>query len=341
FDNTVMVMFEIGGDVAITLDQPHRISRLVEIAQRVPGVARAEVWNGRQATLSLDPTGGEEPPISLTGVPSNSTMFHPRIISGRGLVAGDGNAVLVNQRLTEEGGIQVGDQITLNIDGAESEWMVVGSYLSVNSLSDDFFVPFDALARETGTWGQGQEVMVLPESDDVESQRRLIQSLTDAFAVHRIEVDDTWSASQQWEETQAAFGVLIYLLLTMAILVAVVGGIGLMSTMSINVVERTREIGVMRAIGATSMAIVGIFVLEGVFVGVLSWLLVLPLSLPGARLFAGVIGDAILEVPLDFVYSASGLALWLLIVVVLSALASLWPALRAAQVSVRESLAYE
>jgi putative ABC transport system permease protein len=154
-------------------------------------------------------------------------------------------------------------------------------------------------------------------------------------------VGGSWSASQQWEETQSAFGVLIYLLLTMSVLTATVGGIGLMNTMSINVVERTREIGVMRAIGATSPAIVGVFVMEGVVVGVLSWLLALPLSLPGVRLFGDVIGQAILELPLDFTYSMGGLALWLLIVVGLSVLASLWPALRAARVSVRQALAYE
>ena len=54
-----------------------------------------------------------------------------------------------------------------------------------------------------------------------------------------------------------------------------------------------------------------------------------------------MIGTAILELPLDFAYSTAGLGLWLLIVVVISALASLLPALRAAGVSVREALAYE
>jgi putative ABC transport system permease protein len=76
-------------------------------------------------------------------------------------------------------------------------------------------------------------------------------------------------------------------------------------------------------------------------VGTLSWLLAVPLSYPGARLFSNLIGESVLEMPLDFVYSAGGMMLWLLIVGVLSALASLWPALRAAQVSVREALAYE
>ena len=121
---------------------------------------------------------------------------------------------------------------------------------------------------------------------------------------------------------------------------AIVGSVGLMSTMSINVIERGREIGVMRAIGATSVAILGIFIAEGVLLGVLSWLIAVPLSYPGSLAFNNLVGNS-LQLPLDFDYSAGGMALWLMIVAVLSALASLWPALRATQVSVREALAYE
>ena len=182
---------------------------------------------------------------------------------------------------------------------------------------------------------------VLSESDDVGSQRRLIQALKDALTAQHIEVVDSWSTSEQLQESRASFGILTSLLLTMVVLTAIMGSIGLMSTMSMNVIERTREIGVMRAIGACSRTIVGMVVAEGVLIGGLSWLLAVPLSVPGARLFSDLIGKVILAMPLDFVYSAGGMVLWLLIVVVLSALASLWPALRAAQISIREALAYE
>jgi len=111
--------------------------------------------------------------------------------------------------------------------------------------------------------------------------------------------------------------------------------------MSINVVERRREIGVMRAIGATSIKILGIVVIEGIMVGVLSWLFAVPISYPSARLFSDVIGNTVFQFPLDFSFPLLGLIIWLVIIVVLSALASLWPALRATRVSVRESLSYE
>jgi len=340
-DATFQVIFELEGDVDISLDRPHRVPRLVEIAQDVPGVAQAEVWDSHGATLASERGEGEEPAVLLNGLPANSAMFTPRVIEGRNLETGDGRAILVNNRLVAEEGVHIGDEITLKIGGEDSEWRVIGSYLSLNVLQDICFVPREALARETHTRGQGASLKVLTEEKGLASEQRLIASLTEAFEDHNIEVSDSWSASQQWQESQAAFGVLIYLLLAMAVLVALVGSIGLMSTMSINVVERTREIGVMRAIGATAATIVGVFIMEGVLVGVLSWLLAVPLSAPGAYALSSVIGEAIVQIPLDFTYSVNGALLWLLIVVALSALASLWTALRATKVSVRESLAYE
>ena len=97
----------------------------------------------------------------------------------------------------------------------------------------------------------------------------------------------------------------------------------------------------MRAIGAPSMVILGIFVAEGMLAGVLSWLLAVPFSYPGALAFNNLVSNELFRMPLDFDYSAGGAVLWLAIVVVLSALASLWPALSATQVSVWEALAYE
>ena len=347
FDGTVRTMFDVGGEVTLSLEHPQRASRLTEIAEAVPGVDGVEVWDSRGAILSLAAGPGrprghvQEIPVRLHGVPSGSAMFAPPIVRGRSLLAGDEYAVLINGRVAREREIRVGDTITLLLDKQESAWTVVGTYLSADSLSDNFYVPLDALARETHTTGRGRGVMVRSERDDVASQRRLIGALTDALDVQHIEVSRSWSASAQWQESQASFGVLIYLLLAMAVLVATVGGIGLASTMSINVVERRREIGVMRAIGASSWAIAGMFVVEGVFVGALSWLLAVPLSIPSARLFSDLIGEAVIKLPLEFAYATGGMLLWLGIVAALSALASLWPALKATQISVREALAYE
>jgi putative ABC transport system permease protein len=129
--------------------------------------------------------------------------------------------------------------------------------------------------------------------------------------------------------------------MVMAVLLAVVGGIGLMGTMSINVIERTREIGVMRAIGAADGAIMRIVVVEGVLVGVMSWLIGALIAIPLSLGLSTVVGNTFLRSPLSYTFSVSGAALWLIIVVIIAALASMLPAWNASRISVRDVLAYE
>jgi putative ABC transport system permease protein len=128
--------------------------------------------------------------------------------------------------------------------------------------------------------------------------------------------------------------------LIMTFLIAVVGSFGLSGTLSINVLERRREIGVMRALGASSGDVGFIFMGEGLLLGLVSWVLAMPLGVAAGPYFVAAISAAI-----DFqaVYHTyvPGLFIWLGLVVTLSLLASGLPARRATRISVRESLAYE
>ncbi len=338
--NTIEVLLDdFGFDVLVVFDRSHRAARLVEASESVPGVTYAEVWDVQIATLELD--SGEDIQGQLWGVPDNSRMFNPRITSGRALLPDDGRAILLNSKIAADEDIRVGDTVTLTLDGEDLTWTVVGLVINVNNLGRDNFVPFDTLAREIGNTNRGAFVMMATEGHEADVHLRLVHDLRATYSACRLKPVFFQSGGELRQQTEAQFDMIVYLMLAMAVLAAVVGSVGLMSTMSINVIERGREIGVMRAIGAGSGAILGIFVVEGIIVGVLSWLIAAPLSYPGARIFSGVIGRTLLQTPLEFDYAIGGMLSWLAIVVVLSALASLWPALRATQVSVRETLAYE
>jgi putative ABC transport system permease protein len=338
-DSTVEAMLSsMAYDAMVVFARPYRAAHLVETTGTVSGVTRAEVWDLHQAQISL--ISGEEKDVSIYGMPPDSQVFRLRITSGRGLLPGDGNAMLLSSGLAVAEGYQVGDEVVLTIAGEKTTWTVVGLTMGLGYVSD-IQVPFDTLVRKVGHVHRGGMVMVISEAHDAESQERLIDGLSDVYTARHIEAKSFMSAHQFRERGQELFDFVSYLLLTMALLAAVVGGIGLTGTLSINVVERRREIGVMRAIGAPFSAILGIFIGEGVFLGLLSWLLAVPLSIPGARLFGDAVGSVMFETTLDFSYSLTGVVVWLAIVLVLSVLASLWPALRAARVSVRESLAYE
>jgi len=117
--------------------------------------------------------------------------------------------------------------------------------------------------------------------------------------------------------------------------------LGLMGTMSLNVMERVREIGVMRAFGASSAAISRIVIIEGLLIGILSWILAIGLSLPLSTLLVRNIGEAFMDYPMTANISPRGILIWVVIVVIISILASLFPALRAVRLTVTEVLAYE
>jgi len=117
--------------------------------------------------------------------------------------------------------------------------------------------------------------------------------------------------------------------------------LGLAGTMSLNVMERTREIGIMRSIGATDKTIGKIVLVEGLFVGAISFLISLPASIPLTWGFCYAIGNAFFDRTLVLSFVPGGAAIWLLIVVLIAAVASLVPARRASKISISETLAYE
>jgi putative ABC transport system permease protein len=96
----------------------------------------------------------------------------------------------------------------------------------------------------------------------------------------------------------------------------------------------------MRAIGASSGAIARLFIGEGLMLGWLSWLIALPFTPSAGQLMVKGLGAA-LGGELVYKYTPTGAILWLVIITVLSIIASLLPARNALRVSVRESLAYE
>jgi putative ABC transport system permease protein len=114
-----------------------------------------------------------------------------------------------------------------------------------------------------------------------------------------------------------------------------------MGTMSMNVHDRAREIGVMRAIGASDGAVLQIFVAEGIAIGVLSWPIAGVLALPISKALSVIVGDKFTGAPLSYTFSSSSALSWLVLVGVLSALASFLPAWNATRLSVREVLDYE
>jgi putative ABC transport system permease protein len=329
-------------DLMINLTFSHRVERLEREALNVPGVVDVEAWGGA-TTRRVRPDGGESENIALHAFPSGTRTFLHSMVRGRWLVPEDESALVINTGLLgDEPDIDVGDEIVLKVAGQESNWIVVGIVRGGGLLEGSYvFTNRSCWQRVVGEIGRANRIHLITEQHDAESQARVAQVLEERFDRAGMRIAGTYVAAETRETTKLAFDVVIFFLLVMAILLALVGGLSLMGIMSINVLERTREIGVMRAIGADNGSILRIFVVEGVFIGILSWFLGCGVAVPLSRLFSEVVGVTLLGTSPAYRFSVDGVIIWLGLAVVISALASFVPAWNASRVSVREALVYE
>jgi putative ABC transport system permease protein len=160
------------------------------------------------------------------------------------------------------------------------------------------------------------------------------------YAQHSIKVAGSQTQADLRQTNEWQFSTVTSMLLALSVIVAIVGGIALMGALSIGVIERTKEIGVLRAVGARSRTILGIFVMEGILQGLISWLIAIPISLLASPLVANALGNAMFGATLDYQYNWFAVGTWLAIIAVVSVLASILPARGATRISVRDSLAY-
>ena len=198
----------------------------------------------------------------------------------------------------------------------------------------------EELAREINSVGRATFAHITMSDQTAVGQRRLLADLSAFLKARGMSVSSTRTSAGDREDTNAQFGILTTVLLTMSFAMALVGAIGLSGTLSINVMERRREIGVMRAVGASSSDVAYVFVGEGLLLGITSWLLAMPLSVLGGPPFVASISSAI-SFSGRYHLDLAGFWWWLLIVVVLSIVASWLPARRATEISVKDSLSYE
>ena len=329
-------------DTMLTLDRAYRADKIQIEALNVPGVTQTDVWIHLPTRLvrSDDSESGMIYMFAPTVTP-DSLIISPTIAEGRWLAQGDDNAVVVpSVFLRDETDLKLGGDMVLKINGKEHKFKIVGTYVGM-AFMPIIYANYDYMTKITNRIGEADALMVSMQSHDpafVDSTTRMLE---DRFESVGVRVSMVSTINKERTEAEASFDAIVALLLVMAILLALVGGLGLMGTMSINVLERTREIGVLRAIGASNRGVALVFIREGIVIGLMSWLMGAILAVPMSQGLNQALGKAVMGMPLTYAYSMPGLWLWLLVVILLSVLASFIPARNASRLTVREVLAYE
>ena len=338
-------------DTRLNFQENHRIDRIVQMARSVEGVEEASMWLSQPATVLKEGQRTQEAGagMELVGLPVRDSMYRPLMVAGRWLEPGDGDdkrrSLVMNKKTADDHHIQVGDTVTLDLGApGRDRWQIVGLYQAIYggdlNTTDVLYAPQETVFEETKKYNQGTQLVVRTRDHGPEYAGAVTARLRDLYDGRKMDMASSETVYETRKNAKDQFDTIVMLLLALAVVVAVVGGIGLMGALSISVVERTQEIGVLRAIGAKTRTILGMFVMEGVLQGLLSWAAAVPLSLLLARAVADAMGQVMFQTNLDYQYDWWAVGVWLALVSLVSALASLLPARSAAQVSVRQSLAY-
>jgi putative ABC transport system permease protein len=326
-------------EVAMGLDGNYPVNGIKVRTLSVPGVVGVDT-QGLASVQRLKSDGTKGATFNVVGLRYGDNFVKADLKSGRWLQAGDRNVLVLTSALADDmPDVKVGDTIAFKINDQARDWEIVG--IIPQAWEKSAYADFDYLAHLQGTTGLTSSLYIRTQKKDGASQAAMADLVETQLKHSGVKVGSSITQEAIVSSNAGQVDFLIYFLLIMAIMAAAIGALGLMGMMSLNVLERTREIGVMRSIGAASRSIAGVVITEGLIIGIVSWLVAIPVSIPVSLLFNSLLGNLMFGGPIHLAIAPVGLIAWLVIVLGMAFIASLLPAYRAMRMSVRETLAYE
>ena len=335
-------------DLELRLAAPVDRAGVEALVSAVPGVASVEAWGAFPAAVATPgqvnvvrtyPDKGHGS-FSLVGLPPSTRLIDFPVLAGRWLGAGDAttNAIVINQTAAASlPGIAVGDTVSLEAGGHVAGWHVVGVVEELGSPAMAYGSE-PAFAAATGTAGTARLVRVVVNAGSAPAA--VLDRIEGALSVAGIPVALSLTTSELRGAIDQHVMVLLVVLILTAILIAIVGSLGLATAMSISVLERTREIGILHTLGALPATVQRMIATEGLAIGLVSVPVALLLSLPLSAVVGTVIGSLSFRVPLEFTVSPVALLVWVVVISAGSLLAGWVPARSASRLPPREALAY-
>ncbi|MGY1742798.1 MULTISPECIES: ABC transporter permease [unclassified Blastococcus] len=244
-------------------------------------------------------------------------------------LAGDGLAV--DEQTAQDRGWSVGDTVTaLSVDGRERD-LVLGGVYEANQVVGATLVSLDTHAALGGV---AQDRFVYVDLADGVAPADVRPAMEDALAAYP--VVDLKDQGEFSDEQKGQVDQLLLLINAMLVLSVVIAALGIVNTLAMSVIERTREIGLLRAVGLGRGQLRRMVRLEAVVISVYGAVLGLVLgTLFGVALSRALADQGISELSVP----VGRLALFLLIAAVIGVLAAVGPARRAARLQVLDAIA--
>jgi len=334
-------------DVEVVLAAPAPRAA-VERVKGLPGVRTMEAWEQARTAFTLPgeidvsrtyPDRGHGSFVAM-GIPPETALVRFPLRAGRWLEPGDRDtdAVVLNHlAVAQSPGLRIGDEVRLSIDGRPTTWRLAGVVEEIGS-GGVAYVADAAFARAVDTAGQVRLVRVATTARSSAERTTIMRGIEAALDRAGASVESV----QPLAELRTAMGdhvlVLVRLLVAMAAIFGVVGVLGLVSAMGVSVVERTKELAIMKTLGATPGRIGRMLLAEGLTIAALSFLAGWVLSVPLTILVDRIVGALGFLAPLPLVLSPGAAVAWAVVGTLATFAATLVPARRASGLVIREAL---
>lgn len=328
-------------DVQVVFKEQIPLQQALAPFKAIGNVSRVEAWNGGRGLLQTGRVSTVNG-IGIVALPYDTDLIQWDVLQGRWLQASDELEIVMNQQAAEtfENPV-VGKSYPIDIKGTTLNAKLVGIVREFDLAK--IYIDKDRYDALVNTGHLVNSLMFVAADKDFDKLVRLKADIENAIAQSDVSILYIMSKTERAKIIYDHLNIILTLFTLLSLLVLVVGALGMASATGISVMERTREIGVLRAIGATPKMIYSLFVTEGMLVSsvgiIIGLLLAWPLSIAASTFFGDLILGA--DTPLNFAFSQLGFVITVVLILSFGWLASRIPARKAITVSTRAALAYE
>lgn len=331
-------MQEFRWDYSMMLSGNYTSESLDKTLGSIDGLIGYEVWEGCTATLTGNGSA-DSVSCQIRVIPEKSNMVLSNVMDSLDAAKSKDTIVVNNWLVKDEGWIKTGMTVKAVLGGKSAD-LIVG-----NIVNEVPALPMACMSAETfeELFGgkTGQIILATADTRDLSEQRNISKAIEAEFKADGIEIAENLNIYALRKAFVDHLYVIVTFLTVMSMLAVVVGGVSIGTAIGINISERKREVGILRAIGAKRHQLISMVMAEVFLMGIISWVAGIALSYPVSILVGNYFGQIFLGMNLQSTLSLPGSIQWLVISAVVSIVAGLLPAWKASSSSLREMLAYE
>ncbi len=288
-----------------------------------PNVKQTEFWSSVEGTLTTPAQEGTNP-VQVIAAPKGSVMLRPQLIAGRWLDPAEPSGVVVTQKLlADEPLIRLGGDYSLGAEGRSARVRIVGvvKEFGGGAIYADPALVGGLIDQD----GKANLMLITLKESSYAGETELAKLIEESVNQSDWRLGSVMTSRLLEMVVKNHLAVIADLLLIIAGLMLAIGALSLASSISVSVVERYREVGVLKAVGGRSPAIAALFAWEAVFIAVIGWTLSLAAAPWLSRTLSDAFGTLIVQYPFSYRSDPTGAPLALGVAVLIALIASALP----------------